>query len=163
MERIARYYPKSAIDQLPPHITILNSIHSSVTEENLSSRIGDLLKLGKFRPFKIVTRNVSIWHNDRYGGDTISLSVGKNLALMNMRHGLMECVKPVSDKQSPFLWERYRPHITISLCAVSVSESEVRNLQKRMVLSFTIDSFELLLHGGKYHGYTKIRKYDLKG
>jgi len=140
----------------------MDKIHSSDTKEALSSRIGESLKFGKLRPFKIVTRNVSIWHNDKYGGDTISLSVDKNLALMNLRHGLMGCIKPVSDEQSPILWKKYHPHITISLCAVSANESEFRNPQKRIVLSFTIDSFELLLHGGKYHGYTKIRKYILE-
>lgn len=161
MERIARHYPESAIDQLPYHITILDNIRSSVTKEVLSSKIGESLKFGKFRPFKIVTRNVSIWHNDKYGGNTIALSVNKNLDLMNLRHGLIEYVKPVSDEQSPFLWKKYRPHITITLCTVSASKSEFRNWRKRIVLSFAIDSFALLLHGGKYHGYTKVRDYFL--
>jgi len=147
---------------LPYHLTILDNIHSSFTKKALSSQIGESLKFGKFRPFNIVTRSVSTWHNDKYGGDTVSLSVNKNLALMNLRHSLIECVKPVSDEKSPFLWEKYRPHITISLCTAFTGKSEFKNPQKRIALSFSIGSFELLLHGGKYHGYTEVRRYFLK-
>ena len=118
-------------------------IFSTEKADIIISEIENILKNLNIPPFIIHTGNINIWYNSTYQGYSIAVSIEPNDELLNLRTELENVLMPITIPEEKSIWSDFMPHITISLRVDSIQ---------------TID---LLRHGGNYFGYQKIKRFKI--
>lgn len=154
-------FPKSLIEQLPPHLTILNMIFSTEKADIIISEIENILKNLNIPPFIIHTGNINIWYNSTYQGYSIAVSIEPNDELLNLRTELEKVLMPITIPEEKSIWSDFMPHITISLRVDSETAKRAKNLKIPMGRRYSIQTIDLLRHGGNYFGYQKIKRFKI--
>lgn len=159
---VVREFPSSFVEQLPPHLTVLNMIFSNEPAKTVVERVEDALRIADARPFTIYTGGLLTWHNLRYQGYSIAVTVEPSEELISLRMQLERFLMPIAIPEEESLWSEYIPHVTIGLSVSLEAAQQAKSLGDPPAMEFPLDSLYLLRHGGDYFGYSRVKQFKLE-
>jgi 2'-5' RNA ligase len=154
-------FPRSTVEQLPPHLTILNKIFSDVPTESLTKKVEDALGLYECGPLVVRSNGFNVWNNLKYQGYSLAVGIDSTQELIKLRLQLEHSLKSVTIPEEESLWSEYMPHITISLSVNSVNAAAAKLQLVPPPMSFGLQTLDLLLHGGDFFGYSKVSRFRI--
>jgi 2'-5' RNA ligase len=160
--RKVRNFPKSNVEQLPPHLTILNMIFTTKAPEDVVTAIKDAIKSEAIETISISTYDLIVWHNRKYKGYSIASSINFDKTLIKLRSKIEDNLMPITIPEEKSIWGKYTPHITISLSVDLDAANHTKQLPSIPKMSFVLKELQLLKHGGEFCGYKKIATIKLE-
>jgi 2'-5' RNA ligase len=153
-------FPRSQVEQLPPHLTILNKIFSD-NEDMVVETIQNRLARFQAGVLSIQTSGLLTGENLRSGGITIAVGIDLNEGLLKLRRTLQQALRKAFPTIITSLQEEYVPHITISLSVTRDSAMKARCMDSPVPMPMRLLSLDLLRHGGGFFGYSRIKHFTL--
>ncbi len=154
-------FPQSNLEQLPPHLTILNMIFTTYSPRKIIDEIRASMMYLKMESLEIDSHDVLIWYNKKYKGFTIATAADCKPQIFQLREEMIRKVKHITTNVQKNIWEKYEPHITISLSVEKNAADKAREFPSPSKMKIPITELQILKHGGDFFGYKKIAKIEL--
>lgn len=161
VDGLARQFPPSNCQQLPPHVRVLSEIfiHGSELDATLSGIEECLVDKTEIA---VQTAGVSIWPFQKYDGYVVSLDIAPHVRLTKLRGQVYEATRVASVGLRDWVPSEYRPHLTLQLSIDQAAADGVKSDPIEIAEShFHLDEIMTLRRGGSFFGWTAVQSMKL--